>query len=68
MPVGERDLQRLTEARPTAVLHGQSDGSLIVEVPGLALPAGWSRPCTTVRWVLSPGYPAAQPVSAFMRH
>lgn len=61
MPVAERDLDRLTGARPNAVLHSQADGSLVVEVPELALPPGWSLPSVTVRWVLSPAYPAAQP-------
>lgn len=61
MPVAEQELTRLTECRPAAALHAQTDGTLIVEVPGLVLPAGWSLPSTTVRWVLSSGYPAAQP-------
>ena len=61
MPVAERDMRRLTETRPAAALHSQRDGTLIVEVPGLALPPGWSMPIVTVRWVLSPAYPAAQP-------
>lgn len=61
MPVAEGELSRLTDRAPAALVCGQTDGSLIVEVPELALPPGWSRPRTTVRWVLSPGYPAAQP-------
>ena len=61
MPVAERELRRLTDARPAARLHHQSDGSVIVAVPGLAVSAGWSLPSVTVRWVLSCGYPAAQP-------
>ena len=61
MPVAERELTRLTGRAPAATLRAQADGSLVVEVPELALPAGWSLPRTTVRWVLSAGYPAAQP-------
>lgn len=61
MPVAEQELTRLTGRSPAAVLHPQADGTLIVEVPDVVLPAGWSMPSTIVRWVLSPGYPAAQP-------
>jgi len=61
MPVAERELSRLAETHPAAGLLAQPDGTLIVEVPGIVLPAGWSLPSTTVQWVVSPGYPAAQP-------
>jgi hypothetical protein len=61
MPVAQPELTRLTDVRPGVELQAQSDGTLIVEVPTLALPGGWSQPIATVRWVISPGYPAAQP-------
>lgn len=61
MAVAAQELTRLTVLRPNASLHAQPDGSLIVEVPNFVLPEGWSLPSTTVRWVLSAGYPAAQP-------
>ena len=61
MPVAAQELARLIAVRPAASLEAQPDGSLIVEVPDFALLGGWSLPCTTVRWVLSAGYPAAQP-------
>jgi hypothetical protein len=61
MPVAAQELTRLTLVRAAARLDAQPDGSLIVEVPNVALPVGWSLAATTVRWVLSAGYPAAQP-------
>lgn len=61
MPVADQERTRLTARSPAAVLHPQADGTLIVEVPDVVLPAGWSMRSTIVRWVLSPGYPAAQP-------
>jgi hypothetical protein len=61
MPVAAQELARLTAVRPAASLDAQPDASLIVEVPDIALPGGWSLPTTTVRWVLTAGYPAAQP-------
>jgi len=33
----------------------------VVEVPGVALPTGWSKPAVTVWFVVPSGYPAAQP-------
>lgn len=61
MPLATEEITKLAQLRPTAQVHAQVDGSLVVQVAGIALPPGWSRTVTTVRWVLSPGYPAAQP-------
>lgn len=46
---------------PQAQVLRQADGTAIVIVTAVQLPAGWNRPDTCVRWVLSPAYPAAQP-------
>lgn len=61
MPATASEADRVTEARPgaTATLH--PDGSALVHVPDVVLPGGWTAPTTAVWWVLSPGYPSAQP-------
>ena len=59
--VSEIEVARLQEARPGAQVMRRPDGTAIVVVPGVALPAGWSHQHTCVRWLLSPAYPAAQP-------
>ena len=61
MPLATEEMTKLALLRPTAQVQAQADGSLLVQVAGIALPLGWSRAVTTVRWALSPGYPAAQP-------
>jgi hypothetical protein len=61
MPLAMEEMTKLAQLRPSAQVQAQVDGSLLVQVAGIALPPGWSRTVTRVRWVLSPGYPAAQP-------
>lgn len=59
--VSEIETARLQAARPGAQVLRRPDGTAIVIVPQVTLPAGWSCRHTCVRWVLSPAYPAAQP-------
>ena len=60
MTVAAAEISRLG-ATYGATIDLQSDGSAIVLVPNVLLPPGWSASTTSVRWVLSPAYPAAQP-------
>jgi len=59
--VSEIEVARLQAARPGAQVLPRPDGTAVVFVPGVELPAGWSCRHTCVRWLLSPAYPAAQP-------
>lgn len=59
--VSEIEVARLQAAHLGAQVLRRPDGTAIVVVPEVALPAGWSCRHTCVRWVLSPAYPAAQP-------
>lgn len=59
--VTETEVARLQAARPGAQVLRRPDGTAVVVAPGVALPTGWSRQHTCVRWLLSPAYPAAQP-------
>lgn len=61
MPATATEADRLVEARPGAAVTLHPDGSAVVHVPAVVLPAGWTAPTTSVWWVLSPGYPSAQP-------
>ncbi len=54
------ELDPLASAQPGSHLVAGSDPPLI-EVPGLALPPGWSATTTNVWFVVPRGYPAAQP-------
>ena len=49
MPLATEELTKLAQLRPTAQVRAQADGSLLVQVAGIALPPGWSRTVTTVR-------------------
>lgn len=61
MPVPAEEVRRLEQAQSEASVTSQPDGSAIVRVGDVPLPSGWSRASTNVWWLLSPGYPAAQP-------
>lgn len=34
-------------------------GATLVTLPGVRLPVGWSKPSTTIRFIVPPGYPFA---------
>jgi Prokaryotic E2 family E len=59
--VPEPEVEGLQRSHSEARVLSQPDGTAIVVVPNVALPAGWNRVQTCVRWVLSQAYPAAQP-------
>jgi hypothetical protein len=56
---GEWD--QLAACFPGATLLDAPDGSLVVSLPDVALPPGWSMQTSPVWFVTPIGYPAAQP-------
>lgn len=56
-PVLERQLGQLRERFGVVDATPLVDGSTLVSVPDVPLPAGWSARATTVRFVVPPGYP-----------
>lgn len=44
-----------------AALLDVADGSALVSIPSVGLPAGWSSPTALVWFLIPVGYPAAQP-------
>ena len=44
----------------TETIHLPS-GTVLVTIPGMPLPPGWSATTTTVRFLVPPGYPFAAP-------
>ena len=61
MPVADKEVQRLRSANQRAQMVAMPGAPTVVVVPAVRLPSGWNASETTVRWVLSPAYPAAQP-------
>lgn len=56
----EAPLKRLCEAYPGAVAQALPDGTTLITVPELPLPAGWSLDKTDVSFIVPVGYPAAR--------
>lgn len=61
MTLQEKQLERLRREFPQARLEPRPDGSYVVVVPNVPLPAGWSKNATTVIFHAPVGYPAAKP-------
>lgn len=57
----DRQLEALKARFPGCTAQPLPDGSTLVRLPDIPLPPGWSRPTTTVMFVVSPAYPHAQP-------
>lgn len=54
-------LDDLKKLHPTASGSPLQDGSFLVVVPDIALPAGWNRSSTTIRFIAPVAYPVARP-------
>lgn len=52
---------RSNPAYAMAELTRNPDGSAIITVPSVPLPAAWSKPATTIKFVAPVGYPHAKP-------
>jgi hypothetical protein len=57
----EEQFALLKTVAEQAALSMLPSGAAIVSVPRFVLPAGWSRPDTTVRFFAPVGYPFAKP-------
>lgn len=57
----ESQLLALQQINAGAKIELLRNGSYLVTVPDVALPAGWNRDIASVLFVAPPGYPAARP-------
>jgi hypothetical protein len=64
-----RQLSEMQSKWPDTTAALQSDGSTLVCVPDVKLPAGaWNQPSATIWLVLPCGFPLASPENFFVRH
>jgi len=61
MSIAERHFEALRAKYPAATCAANPDGSAVVIIPDVALPAGWNAPTATVVFVAPAGYPQAAP-------
>jgi hypothetical protein len=54
-------LDELRERFGEAHVDTTASGTMLVTVPGVRLPHGWSKASTAIRFFVPPGYPFAQP-------
>ena len=57
----ENQIAELQQDYALATLQPLPSGAALVTVPSIELPTGWSKPTTTVRFVVPAGFPHAQP-------
>ena len=53
-------LQKMPGYEAATIEHVAGHPSVVV-IPGVELPSGWSKPITTARFALPPGYPFGNP-------
>lgn len=53
--------ERLKRRYPGAQLEELGGGTALVAIADFALPAGWTQPSTTIRFLVPVGYPGPQP-------
>ena len=56
----ELEFEAVQRRFPGAVMRSEA-GVTTVSVPGVALPEGWSKPATTIHFLVPAGYPYANP-------
>jgi len=61
MSVIDAQFAELQTRCPPASLTRLGSGAYLITVPDYELPAGWSRPKTTIKFIAPPGYPMAKP-------
>jgi hypothetical protein len=54
-------LERLREREPEMKVQQLPDGSRVISIPQVNLPAGWNKQQTAVHLIAPQGYPFAQP-------
>lgn len=57
----ERQLKRLKDTFPSAVIEQRPDGSGLLTVGDLPMPPGWDRDRISISMILPVGYPTAKP-------
>lgn len=56
----QRQLADLQSRYPATTAQASPGGTLVI-VPAVILPAGWSKPTSSIRYVVPPAYPHANP-------
>jgi hypothetical protein len=59
----EQQFEALKVEYLSATMDPLPSGAALISIPDFPLPAGWSQPKTTVRFVAPVGYPLAKPDS-----
>jgi hypothetical protein len=57
----DAQLQRLAERHPGATWEDRGAHGLLVTIPHFALPAGWNKHVTQVKFLVPQGYPYSRP-------
>jgi len=57
----EQQFAELQKLFPDAKCHNVGNGSHVITIPNIELPAGWNAPTTTVRFLAPVGFPASRP-------
>mgnify|MGYP003385446128 CR=1 FL=1 len=60
-PAVEAHFRRLREQYPAASCTAMGNGCFLIHIPGVFLPAGWSKTVTNIWFVVPAGYPGASP-------
>lgn len=60
-PVTHKQLERLKERYLDATLVALPSGAGLLTLPCVQVPAGWSQPTTSVRFIVPTGYPGPAP-------
>lgn len=61
LPPVEAHFKRLRELYPSASCKAIGDGRFLIHIPGVILPAGWSKSITNIWFIAPDGYPGAAP-------
>ena len=61
MGLFKTQLQRLRERYPEASWEDRTPHGLLMTIPSFALPPGWNKPSTQVKFFSPQGYPYAWP-------
>ncbi|SRR5258708_38532804 len=57
----EEELNKLRDKYPGLAATQLPSGATLIRIPAIALPAGWSKPSTSVTFIAPQGYPFAAP-------
>ena len=63
-----QEWEQLVQCYPESTIADAADGSSLVSMPSVDLPAGWSKTKTPIWFLVPAGYPAAQPDCFWASH